>query len=408
MMYMKNVVLLTIDVLRKDVIGLYGNEQGLTPFLDSLKASSLVFTRHQSAGPYTQASFPGILASSYFLEYGNPKQLSAQRTLVSEVVKRGGFPTAAFHSNAYLSNYVGWNRGWDHFYDSMQDHVTETVPYIKGNVINKKVDGWLQSHSKQSMDKPFFLWVHYMDVHEPYVPDEKYIEKVDPQLKPSEEEMFALFKDVLLPRDTSDPDKVRTLKKLYQAHVIEIDEYAKDFFSVLERNNVLDDCTVIITADHGDEFGEHGSLSHDGKMYSELVNVPLIVYDSDMTKGRTVETVSSGVDIAPTIAALLGLRPADHWHGQPLLPPDRYTSKGAFGEAIGKLTHKVQQADRPVHFFQKDHLKIIHSMKTDQWELYDLNVDPNEQNNIVELSDAAQEMKNELNSRITWRLDNYR
>ena len=405
---MKNVVLLTIDVLRKDVIGLYGNEQGLTPFLDSLKEASLVFTRHQSAGPYTQASFPGILASSYFLEYGNPKQLSPQRTLVSEVVKQGGFPTAAFHSNAYLSSYVGWNRGWDHFYDSMQDHVTETVPYIQGDVINKKVDGWLRSRSKQSMDKPFFLWVHYMDLHEPYVPDKKYIEKVDPQLNPSDEEMFALFKDVLLPRDTSDPEKVRILKKLYQAHVVEVDEYARHFFGVLKQNNVLDDCTIIITADHGDEFGEHGSLSHDGKMYSELVNVPLIVYDSGMTEGRTVDTVSSGVDIAPTIAALFGLRPADRWHGQPLLPPDRYTSKGAFGEAIGKLTHKVQQTDRPVHFFQKDHLKMIHSMKTDQWELYDLNADPNEQNNIVELSDAAEEMKNQLDSRITWRLENYR
>ncbi len=402
---MKSVILFTIDALRKDVLGLYGSDLGLTPFLDSLKDKSLVFTRYESVGPYTQASFPGILASSYFLEYGDPKQLSPKRTLVSEVVRQGGFTTAAFHSNAYLSEYVGWNRGWDHFYDSMQDQVTDMVPYVKGNTINKKVGSWLQSHAKQSADKPFFLWVHYMDLHEPYVPDEKYIEKIDPQLKLSKEEMFAMFKEVLLPRDTSNPEKVEALRKLYRAHVIEVDEYAKNFFGVLKQHGILDDCIMIITADHGDEFGEHGSLSHDGKMYSELINVPMIIYDSDVTEGQTVDTVLSGVDVAPTVASLFGLEPADNWHGQPLLPLDNYNSKGAFGEAIGKLAHKVKETDRPVHFYQKDNLKIIHHMKEDKWELYDLDKDPSEQNNIVELSEVAEQMKNQLNSRITWQLE---
>jgi arylsulfatase A-like enzyme len=402
---MKNVVLFTVDVLRKDVIGLYGGDLGLTPFLDSLKEKSLLFTRHQAAGPYTQASFPGILASSYFLEYGNPTQLSPKRTLVSEVVKRGGFSTAAFHSNAYLSAFVGWNRGWDHFYDSMQDHVTDMVPYIKGDVINKKVDRWLQSYTRQSAGKPFFLWVHYMDLHEPYVPDEKYTEQIDPHLKLRKEEMFALFKEVLLPRDASDPEKVETLRKLYQAHVLEVDEYAKDFFGVLHQHGILGNCIMIITADHGDEFGEHGGLSHDGKMYSELIDVPMIIYDSDMTEGQTVATVSSGVDVPPTVASLFGLEPADTWHGQPLLPLENYISKGAFGEAIGKLSHKVKETDRPAHFYQTDNLKIIHHTKEDKWELYDLDEDPNEQNNMVELSETAEQLKKQLNSRITWHLE---
>ena len=401
---MKNVILLTVDVLRKDVLGLYGSDLGLTPFWDSLRDKSLVFTRHQAVGPYTQASFPGILASSYFLEYGDPKQLSPKRTIVSEVIKQGGFSTAAFHSNAYLSEYVGWNRGWDHFYDSMQDQVTDMVPYIKGDVINRKVDSWLQSQAKQSADKPLFLWVHYMDIHEPYVPDDKYVEKIDPELKLSKQDMFAMFKQVILPRDTSDPEKVETLKKLYQAHVIEVDEYTKGFFDVLQRHGILDDCIVMITADHGDEFGDHGGLSHDGKMYSELINVPMIIYDSDMTEGKMVDTVTSGVDVAPTVASLFGLEPAGNWHGQPLLPLEKYTSKGAFGEAIGKLAHKVKETDRPVYFYQEDNLKIIHRVDADKWDLYDLDEDPNEQNNIVESSEAAEQMRNQLNSRITWQL----
>jgi len=108
---MKNVILLTIDTLRKDVLGCYGSKEGLTPFIDSLQDKCIIFNRCRAVGPYTQASFPGILASSYYLEFGRDKQLSPQRTLISEVVKNGGFTTAGFHSNPYLSEYFGWNRG---------------------------------------------------------------------------------------------------------------------------------------------------------------------------------------------------------------------------------------------------------------------------------------------------------
>ncbi len=400
---MKNVILLTIDVLRKDVLGLYGNNLGFTPFLDSLKDKSLVFTRNKAAGPYTQASFPGILASSYFLEYGDPKQLSPRRTLVSEVLKQNGVTTAAFHSNAYLSEYAGWNRGWDHFYDSMQEQVTDLVPYIRGNAINKKVDSWLETRAGKVADKPLFLWVHYMDVHEPYVPDEEYVAKIDPDLNLSKKDMFALFKQVLLPRDATAPEKIATLKKLYQAHVVEVDRYVREFFGILGSHGILDDCVAIITADHGDEFGEHGSLSHDGKMYCELIDVPLIIYDPQAKEAKNIDTLTSGADIAPTIATLFGLELFDNWHGHALLPLDDYAGDGVFGEAIGKLTHKIKETDRPVHFYQEDTLKIVHRVESDTWELYDLDKDPQERNNITASSEATEHMKKQLNSRITWK-----
>ncbi|HDY90123.1 MAG TPA: hypothetical protein ENH82_18645, partial [bacterium] len=136
---MKNVILLTIDALRKDVLGCYGNKDNLTPFIDSIQNKCIRFNRMQSIGPYTQASFPGILTSSYYFDYGKQKRLSPQRTLISEILKKEGITTAAFHSNAYLSDYFGWNRGWDIFYDSMQDNVSDEFPYIRGGEINKKV-----------------------------------------------------------------------------------------------------------------------------------------------------------------------------------------------------------------------------------------------------------------------------
>ena len=116
---MKNVVLFTIDTLRRDMLGLYGSKLGLTPFLDSLRPDALVFTMAHSVAPYTQASFPGILTSSYLFDVPKSQKLSKNRTLISEALKEKGVSTAAFHSNPYLSGYFGWNRGWDTFYDSM-------------------------------------------------------------------------------------------------------------------------------------------------------------------------------------------------------------------------------------------------------------------------------------------------
>jgi len=400
---MKNVILLTIDTLRKDVLGCYGSKHGLTPNIDRIAQKSIVYTNHMSAGPYTQASFPAILTSTYFLEFGVPKKLSDKRTLISEAVKSGGFTTAAFHSNPYLSGYFGWNRGWDKFYDSMQDEVSPLVPYIKGDVVNQKAADWLEGYAGSEGYKPFFLWLHYMDVHEPYVPQRKYIDRVDSSIDLTTEQMMDLFKTVLLPRDISNPEKVELLKKLYQAHIAEVDDYVGQFFAMLEQIGLLNDTFVIITTDHGDEFGEHDGLSHDGKFYSELINVPLMIYDSQRQSSQIIDSVVSGVDIAPTICGVFDAPVPQEWHGQSLLPAEKYVSQGAFGEAVGKLTHKIRPTDRPVHFYQEDSLRISHRIEGDVWQMHDLQADPHERNNVVDTHPKADVMKQKLRQRIGWR-----
>jgi arylsulfatase A-like enzyme len=399
---MKNVVLLTIDTLRKDVLSCYGSQLNLTPNIDRLASRSMIYTNHISAGPYTQASFPAILTSSYFLEFGEPKKLSDKRTIVSEVVKRGGFTAAAFHSNPYISAYFGWNRGWDEFYDSMKDQVSPLVPYIKGNAVNQKAADWLESYTKSGNYKPFFLWLHYMDVHEPYVPGRRYVEKVDSSIDLTGQQMMDLFQNVLLSRDSSNPDKVEILKKLYHSHIVEADEYAGQFFRIIEQLGLQQDTVLIVATDHGDEFGEHGGLSHDGKFYSELINVPLIIFDPALERSNVIDTIVSGVDIAPTICRLFGLDGAQGWHGQSLLPAETYESKGAFGEAVGKLTHKIRPTDRPVHFYQEGSLRISHRIEGNVWELYDLQADPAEKNNVIGTHEQAEPMKEKLRRRISW------
>jgi arylsulfatase A-like enzyme len=399
---MKNVVLLTIDCLRKDVLGCYGNQEGLTPFLDSIAQKSIQFTKAQTVAPYTQASFPGILTSSYYFDHAKEEKqterLSPKRTLVSEMLKQAGVATAAFHSNPYLGDYFGWNRGWDQFYDSMEEEeVSPLSPFIKGDGINHMVDKWLSSHIRGSDYRPFFLWTHYMDVHEPYIPKKEYLDTVAPSIDLSKEEMLELFEEVVLKRDVSSAETVNVLGKLYRAVVREADDHSRTFFDVLGQHGVLDDSVVMITTDHGDEFGEHGSLSHNGKMYAELIDSPLLIYNSE---AQVCDTLVSGLDISPTIVHLLGLEPVENFQGHSLLPLEDYPQKGCYGEAIGKLGHRVKDTDKPVYFYRENDLKIIYRVEEDRWEIYDLQADPQEQNNMMDTSPRAEEMKSKLSPRI--------
>ncbi len=397
---MKNVILLTIDALRKDATGCYGSRDGLTPFIDSLQKKCLKFTREQAAGPYTQASFPGLLTSSYYLDYGKPKGLAPERTLVSEPLQKAGVTTAGFHSNPYMCEMLGWNRGWDVFYDSMQDEVDSRIPYIRGNVINAKVRDWLSAHTRDDNYKPFFLWLHYMDIHEPYMPEEKYLAEVNPSLNISRDEMYSLFQGTLLKRDASDPQKVALLRQLYNAHVPEIDDYVKEFFAILKELDILADSTIIITSDHGDEFNEHGGLSHDDKLYSELIDTPLLIYDPSRSKPETCDTLVSNVDIPPTIVHLFGLEAVAGFQGHSLLPLEKYPEKGVFSEALDQLSQRGGDIDKDVYSYRKGDLKIIYRANLDTWEMYDLEKDSGEVNNIASTSPQAEEFKSKLMPRV--------
>lgn len=396
----RNVILLTIDTLRRDVLGCYGGEGRLTPFIDSIQDRCIRFSRAQSAGPYTQAGFPGILTSSYYLDYGysKDKKFNPNRVLISEPLHDQGIATVGFHSNAYLCAYFGWNRGWDVFYDSMEADVTDKVPYIEASILNEKLRTWLLNQKK--VGKPFFLWIHYMDVHEPYIPKREYIDVIDSSININEDDMFSLFKNVLLKRDVSNKDTVELLRKLYLAGVRKIDDSVKELFDILQKANLLNETVVIITSDHGDEFGEHGGLSHDGKMYSELVDVPLIIFDPSLPEGKICDKVVSTIDVPPTIIHLFGLDPVSKFQGRSLLPIEDYLSKGVYGESIEKHGEKEKGDEKPIYFYRDGDLKIIYREANDTWEMYDLKEDPKEQNNLINISPAAEELKKKLKSRV--------
>lgn len=193
---------------------------------------------------------------------------------------------------------------------------------------------------------------------------------------------------------------VAQTKKLYQAHVHEVDEYAKQLFGVLDNHGVLADSTVIVTTDHGDEFGDHGGLSHDGKMYAELVHVPQLVVNPPEGRGSQCDTLVSGLDIPPTVMHLFGFEDHPNFQGRSLFPLSKYPETGVYGEAIGKLSHKIKETDRPAYYYRNRDFKIMYREEDDRWELYDMQSDPQETSNIVDTSPSAEELKVELKPKI--------
>jgi arylsulfatase A-like enzyme len=396
---LSNVILLTLDSARKDAFGYCGSARNLSPAFDELASQSLVFTKAHTTGPYTQASFPGLLTASHFLDYGPPKGLSPKRTLVSEPLQEAGVVTAAFHSNPYLCSYLGWNRGWDTFYDSMDDEVEPRIPYVRGDQVTRKAVEWLKAHRRERPSKSFFMWLHYMDVHEPYMPDRRFVDLVDPSLELGQDEMYGLFTEVLLERDVSNRENVNTLRRLYDVHVREIDVYFADLMDCLDSLALLSETAIIVTNDHGDEFAEHGGLSHDDKMYSELIDAPLFIYGAG--EAGTCSKVVSNADIPPTIVSLLGLPTVDEFQGCSIIPSAcEAIQRGAFGEALDQRSKKGGDPTRDIYFYREGDLKIIHRPEPESWELYDLASDPQEQANIVESSPSAEHMKSMILPRV--------
>ena len=204
-----NVILLTVDCLRADHVGALGCDLGLTPALDSLAGDSLVFRQAFATGPITPHAFPGLLTSTYPLDYQGPLQIDRPRVLASEVFQRNGYVTAGFSSNPFVSGYFGYDRGWDYLDEgrrpvelaaanrsrAMQARLRASqalkglllqlhpdaffaASYLyfranrarwakmRANLMNATVKDFLLASLNQ--DRPVFAWAHYMDVHSPY------------------------------------------------------------------------------------------------------------------------------------------------------------------------------------------------------------------------------------------------
>ena len=377
-------------------MGCLGYSRNTTPYLDQLAAEGVLFSKAFSVGPITSVSFMSLLTSTYPLMYGGYLSVSKERTTLAEVLSRNGYHTAAFHSNPFLSRRYSFDRGFEIFHDSIKGKGSRKVlaffkrnriasfvlkkagtlhkrepPHETADETNKKVVSWIQNCSH-----PFFLWVHYMDVHAPYSPPQEYMTKCTNkrEIKHVQEKLFYR-------QDNLSAHDLKMITELYDAEVRFVDQGIQRLLHALGED-ILANTFLIVTSDHGDEFGEHGGFMHEPKLYDELLHVPLIVKGPGLEKAVITEVVSL-LDVAPTVLALLGIEHPQSFQGKNIVKSGK-RSKGVISEVSHGKYGSVE--------FDLEKRKV--SYRTSQWkyiyseegfcELYNVENDPGETKNVIE------------------------
>lgn len=384
-----NVILLTLDSLRADCVG-GPPGQSLTPSLDRFAQSAAVFTNAFAQGPYTTMSMPSLFTGCY------PSRLfpievreiygvrPGTAPTMSEALAGAGYYTLGFHSNPFLSRVFGFDRGFVEFYDDLLfegrplparwklllnrvHRLGRRSPYLPAAALNRKVRAGLER-----AQEPFFLWVHYMDVHGPYQSGQGWA----PLEKVRAERLWR--KAVRQPADVTAEER-ETLWECYREQVRALDEQLGVLLEGLGRTGGLERSLVVITADHGDEFGEHGTYTHSHKLYDELIHVPLLVAGPGVMP-RPVNDLVELVQLFPTILDWLGVPLSGRRDGQSLRPVLAGTPCGLRGECLSE----AEILPNYISGLRTHDWKFIREEESGREELYDLRHDPGEQRNLVE------------------------
>jgi arylsulfatase A-like enzyme len=424
-----NVVLVTVDSLRADAVSPYDAERR-SPVIDGLADGGTVFDRAFATGNWTPFSFPAILASEPVFARSGDIGVDESTTL-AEVLSDAGVATGGFNAaNGFLTDHWGYPDGFDEF-EPFVTSVGSSV-YSRYLAAHPTVEAWIQLATSpirrlgsklrgdsddrpfldasrmfdvedaatafvDDTDEPFFLWVHYMDTHTPYVPAPRYIREVSDGIVGTHQMLHAHAR-TSLGLEVGERT-LRELRTLYQATVRQVDASVGRLLDALDAAGVRDDTAVLLAGDHGEEFQEHGHLAHYPKLYDELIHVPFVADVPGLDGGRVDGRV--GLDaIPPTVADLLGVDAADDWHGESLLPalrgdgaPSETGEESAADPVVSVTVRGEDVTQQPIPRSLSDGDLYV-SARDDDWtyienvdaggrELYHRPSDPTQQENLA-------------------------
>lgn len=346
-----NVVVICVDAVRADHVSFAGYSRKTTPNLDRLAVRSWYFEQAIAPSATTRETIPALLTGRYpsgiaWNRSGTIWQVGTEQRLLTEVLKAAGYRTIAV-VDEWLDRFLpSFKRGFDHFevpYGSGQWMTFGQVaaPYITYAAIREV--------EKTPPSRPFFLYAQFEAAHHPYVAHEG----------------FPAF-------GTREVDR-------YDGEIAYVDHYVGILLDYLEYTKRLDSTLVVVFADHGEEFGEHGGRQHSHALHAESVHVPLLVRVPGTRAARVRERVSH-VDVAPTILDVLGLRPEDMaFQGWSLL---HHVQPGAVAPKERDIFSELMVIDQGPPRFRKaiysgDH-KLLWDMSDDTTLLYDVRRDPTE------------------------------
>ena len=403
---MPNLLLIVIDTLRADHLGAYGYPRQTSPTIDRLASAGVVFENALSQAPWTAPSlaslFTGLYPSAHGLDTSpmwrrggrssdaNHLPFSVQKVLepvyltLAEHLRSGGYRTAGFVSNVYSNSIFGFAQGFDHFDDQHRDY-SRTVGRTKRRAgdTNVAVFQWLDAVPAE----PFFLLVHYNDPHWPYHPLEPYGQ----EWGAGESDRLTAAETTALVQQGGEPihglsaTDLAHIEALYDGEIAYLDAQIGKLLERVDSRVSERPLFVVLTADHGEEFLDHGSASHGHTLFQEQLHVPLIIHSPTRFAPRRVSAPVRLIDVAPTLVDLVGLDALPDIQGESLRALLEGQGTSGPASALSEATY-----GRPLQALRTaGNLKLIHEAATGVSELFDLNTDPKEQYDLAESRPAV-------------------
>lgn len=305
-----NVIVYMIDTLRADRLGCYGYDRPVSPRIDEFAAGATLFENAVGQSSWTRASVASLFTGLWPAAHGavgRLDRLSGEAVTLAEALRAEGYATGAVVTNHNVHRTFGFDQGFDEFIHTNQ-------PKTPSDVVNAWAEAWLE---KRDTAKPFFLYLHTIDPHNPYLPPDRFRRR----FAPGTEELVKRIEGN--PRaETWDPDAetIAGLNALYDAEIAFNDESFGALAESLTELGLWDDALVIVISDHGEEFFEHGRWSHGKDLHVETLNVPLIVKMPGQKKGRRRPEVVQHLDVMPTVLDVVGVDVSSVVQGSSFLP----------------------------------------------------------------------------------------
>jgi arylsulfatase A-like enzyme/MFS family permease len=396
-----NCLFILIDDLRFDHLSCNGYYRKTSPHIDALAAKGILFRQAIASSSHTSRSVPSIFTSLFPLAHEASASsqefysLSPKHNTLTSILARNGYITAGFVANNPFIKLSGISRDFDTYYDGNLfmkiPHYSLFYEKIARKFLNRDVRAENLNHQamrwlKKNHQYPFFLYIHYMDVHYPRIPYKRHIDRLEQESK------LDISKLKRYPFEKGENvEKLYSIISRYDGDISYLDEHIGKLLAYLDALHLDQNTLVILTADHGEEFLEHNKVGHGNHLYDESIRIPLIFYIPGKNKKPSIVSQQvRSIDIMPTILELLNIPISSPIQGRSLMPlikGIRAEEEYAFG---GQGS-----------FVRCSRWKLIFNRETTSYELYDLQQDSAEQHNLIDTEpEVAAQLKAKLHDHI--------
>lgn len=392
-----NIILITVESIRADHVGCYGYERATTPAFDALSAQAVTFDNAYSVTSWTLTSHASMFTGLYPTAHkvvGPKDRLHDSYKTMAEVLHGVGYQTAGIISGPFLRGKHNLHQGFE-IYDESAAHTSHTASH--GDVTNERMEALITSFLTRQRDgsRPFFLFLYFWDPHYDYIPPAPYGDMfVPPHAETIDVRGYETKKIVTKDISQSQLDYVVAQ---YDGEIRCTDELLGRLWQRLRELGLWDNTAIVLTADHGEEFFEHGKKGHKNSLHVESLHVPLIIKparpvvsdappptSAPAVVARRDAGVANSVDLYPTILALAGIQADQPHHGRDLLGASPDQPRPSFYELVtswyfkNRSTGKSRKESEQWMAVRLGDYKLITVRNKNHWTLYNVIQDPRE------------------------------